>query len=94
MVFGGTSASAQIVAGVYGLAEHGASNASRLFQNGEARIEFGSATPSLYDVTSGSNGSGAGHGRNVKTKIAYLCTGVVGYDGPTGMGTPRGIAGF
>ena len=43
-------------------------------------------TPSgLYDVTSGSNGS---------CTPAYLCTGQLGYDGPTGLGTPHGIAAF
>jgi subtilase family serine protease len=40
---------------------------------------------SLNDVTSGSNGSCGG---------SYLCTAVVGYDGPTGLGTPNGIAAF
>ena len=40
---------------------------------------------SLNDVTSGSNGSCGG---------SYLCTGVAGYDGPTGNGTPNGTAGF
>lgn len=35
----------------------------------------------LFDVTSGSNGSCGG---------SYLCTGKVGYDGPTGLGTPNG----
>jgi hypothetical protein len=35
----------------------------------------------FYDVTSGSNGSCSG---------TYLCTGEVGYDGPTGNGTPNG----
>jgi subtilase family serine protease len=40
---------------------------------------------SLNDVTSGSNGSCGG---------SYLCTAVVGYDGPTGLGTPKGIAAF
>lgn len=40
---------------------------------------------SLHDVTSGRNGSCAG---------LYLCTGKVGYDGPTGKGTPKGVAGF
>lgn len=39
----------------------------------------------LYDVTSGSNGSCGG---------SYLCTAGVGYDGPTGLGTPNGITGF
>ena len=44
------------------------------------------ATPSaLNDVVSGSNGSCGG---------TYLCTGVAGYDGPTGLGTPNGAAAF
>ena len=42
-------------------------------------------TSSLHDVTSGSNGSCGG---------SYLCTGVVGYDGPTGNGTPNGTTAF
>ena len=37
------------------------------------------------DVTSGSNGSCGG---------TYLCTGVPGYDGPTGLGTPNGTTSF
>jgi subtilase family serine protease len=92
MVFGGTSASAQIVAGVYGLAGHGASDAGGLYGGGS--IAFGSANPLLTDVTSGSNGSCAGRGRFANASLAYLCTGVVGYDGPTGMGTPIGIKAF
>jgi subtilase family serine protease len=39
----------------------------------------------LFDVTSGSNGSCGG---------TYLCTGAVGYDGPTGLGTPNGNKAF
>lgn len=42
-------------------------------------------TSSLHDVTSGSNGSCGG---------SYLCTGAVGYDGPTGDGTPNGTTAF
>ncbi len=44
-----------------------------------------SHTASLYDVTVGSNGSCGG---------TYLCTAEVGYDGPTGNGTPDGIGAF
>jgi subtilase family serine protease len=40
-------------------------------------------TTALFDVTSGSNG---------RCSPAYLCTGEVGYDGPTGLGTPNGTA--
>jgi subtilase family serine protease len=42
-------------------------------------------TTALHDVTSGSNGSCGG---------SYLCTGKVGYDGPTGDGTPKGTGAF
>jgi subtilase family serine protease len=94
MVFGGTSASAQIVAGIYGLAGGGAGDARGLYANGSTLIPFGTANPSLYDATSGSDGSCAGHGPTANTAIAYLCTGTVGYDGPTGMGTPRGVSPF
>ena len=56
--------------------------------NGGA-VSFGSDpyahTGSLFDVTSGSNGSCSG---------SYLCTGKVGYDGPTGLGTPNGTGAF
>jgi subtilase family serine protease len=41
-------------------------------------------TSNLNDVTSGSNGSCG----------APLCTAGVGWDGPTGLGTPNGIAAF
>ena len=42
-------------------------------------------TSALFDVTSGKNGS---CGRT------YFCTSVVGYDGPTGLGTPNGTGAF
>ena len=44
-----------------------------------------SHTTDLFDVTSGSDGS---------CSPAYLCTGELGYDGPTGWGTPNGVAAF
>jgi subtilase family serine protease len=44
-----------------------------------------SHTANLYDVTSGSNGS---------CSTAYFCHGEVGYDGPTGLGTPNGSTAF
>ena len=40
---------------------------------------------SLFDIVSGTNGS---------CGVAYLCKAVVGYDGPTGLGTPNGIGAF
>lgn len=41
-------------------------------------------TSGLRDVTSGSNGSCSN----------YLCTAGTGFDGPTGLGTPRGLSSF
>src|SRR3954447_26774193 len=76
-VVGGTSASSPIVAGVYALAGNGSS------------VNYGSFpyshTSSLFDVTSGNNGS---------CSPAYLCTSGAGYDGPTGLGTPNGTGAF
>ena len=77
LVFGGTSVASPIIASVYALAGNASS------------VTYGSSsyshTSSLFDVTSGSNGSCGG---------SYLCTGVVGYDGPTGNGTPDSTGGF
>ncbi|HLG79040.1 MAG TPA: S53 family peptidase [Ktedonobacteraceae bacterium] len=77
LVFGGTSVASPIIASVYALAGNSSS------------VTYGSYpyshTSSLFDVTSGSNGSCGG---------SYLCTGEVGYDGPTGNGTPDGTGGF
>jgi subtilase family serine protease len=44
-----------------------------------------SHTGGLFDVVGGSNGS---------CSPSYLCSGVAGYDGPTGLGTPNGASGF
>src|SRR4051812_36506068 len=43
------------------------------------------ATSAFTDVRSGVNGSCGG---------SYLCTAKPGYDGPTGLGSPRGLLGF
>jgi subtilase family serine protease len=76
-VVGGTSASAPIVGSVYALAGNAASVGYGSYPYGH--------TGSLFDVTSGSNGSCGG---------SYLCTAGTGFDGPTGLGTPNGTAGF
>jgi subtilase family serine protease len=74
---GGTSASSPIIASVYALAGNSASVTNGSFPY--------SHTASLFDVTSGSNGSCGG---------TYLCTAGTGYDGPTGLGTPNGTGAF
>ncbi|MEU3887634.1 S53 family peptidase [Streptomyces sp. NPDC029041] len=76
--YGGTSASAPIIASVYALAGTPST--------GSYPAEFPYAnTTALNDVTSGSNGS---------CTTSYFCTARTGYDGPTGLGTPQGLAAF
>ncbi|WP_327242951.1 carboxypeptidase regulatory-like domain-containing protein [Streptomyces sp. NBC_01320] len=78
-VFGGTSASAPIIASVYAMAGTPAT--------GSAPNSYPYAQPStLNDVTSGSNGT--------CWPAYYLCHAGSGYDGPTGLGTPNGLAAF
>ena len=77
-VFGGTSASSPIIASVYALAGTPASNTT------PASYPY-AHTGNLFDVTSGSNGS---------CSPAYLCHAGTGFDGPTGLGTPNGVAAF
>ncbi len=78
LVFGGTSVSSPIIAAVYALAGNAGS------------VNYGSFpyshASSLFDVTSGINGH--------CHRTPYLCTAGVGYDGPTGLGTPNSAAAF
>ncbi len=82
-VFGGTSVAAPIIGAVYALS----GNTGAV----PAALAYGAPTSSLFDVTSGSNGSCV---RRHNTGGAYLCTGETGYDGPTGNGTPNGTLAF
>ncbi|MFI1762096.1 putative Ig domain-containing protein [Streptomyces sp. NPDC020800] len=77
-VYGGTSASAPIVAGVYALAGTPGSG------DYPSKYPY-QHTGNLYDVTSGNNGS---------CSPSYFCTAAAGYDGPTGWGTPNGTTAF
>lgn len=52
---------------------------------GAATVYANASSTSINDVTSGSNGSCGG---------TDLCTSVVGWDGPTGLGTPNGVSAF
>ncbi len=79
-VMGGTSASAPIVAAAYALAGTPAA--------GTYPASYPYLRGGLTDVVGGSNGTCGGSG------TAYLCQGVVGYDGPTGLGTPAGTTPF
>ena len=84
LVFGGTSVAAPLVGGIY------AATGVRPASTGVCSNAYPSCYPYqnpsyLHDVTSGSNGACGG---------SYLCTAVVGYDGPTGLGTPKGVGAF
>ncbi|CAL9308626.1 S53 family peptidase [Streptomyces sp. SudanB52_2052] len=76
--YGGTSASAPIIASVYALAGTPSSGSY------PAAFPYAN-TSALNDVTSGSNGTCA---------TSYFCTARTGYDGPTGWGTPQGLGAF
>jgi subtilase family serine protease len=75
---GGTSLASPIIAATYALAGNGTSTIYGSYPYNSSSY--------LFDVTSGSNGSCG--------SSAYLCTGEIGYDGPTGNGTPDGVGAF
>ena len=80
-VYGGTSASSPIIASIFAMATPAAASAypaKYLYQD----------TADLYDVVGGSNNIWS------NCSVSYYCTGLAGYDGPTGLGTPHGTAAF
>jgi len=77
IVVGGTSVASPLLGGVYGLA----GNASTL----NAAQSLYKKGASLYDVTTGSDGT---------CMKKLLCTAGPGWDGPTGNGTPNGATAF
>ena len=76
---GGTSVATPIIAGVYALSGNPRNDGSLAYSH----------TGSFHDITAGNNGSCTPPSAN-----AFLCNGEVGYDAPTGIGTPNGIGGF
>jgi subtilase family serine protease len=76
---GGTSLAAPLIAGIYAL--------GGIPKDKEANsLPYLLGTKSnLHDVIGGSNGN---------CTIAYLCSGKTKYDGPTGLGTPKGTTAF
>ncbi len=87
-VFGGTSVAAPIVGSVYALAGNTGPSGSSITY-GEYPYSHRS---SLFDITAGSNGRCA-NGKSGGGNQA-LCTAIPGFDGPTGLGTPRGLTAF
>jgi len=78
-VFGGTSASAPLIAATYAL------TGPPVAGTDPASYPYQAPAGGLNDVTSGDNGS---------CDVSYLCTAGPGYDGPTGLGTPNGVGAF
>jgi subtilase family serine protease len=77
-VYGGTSASAPIIAATYALA--GTPSATTK----PPSLPY-AHTANLNDVTTGNNGT---------CSPSLLCTAAAGWDGPTGLGTPNGTTAF
>lgn len=77
-VYGGTSAASPLIAGVYAAA---GTPGAGTYPNAYPYAKPGA----LNDVTEGDNGS---------CSPAALCTAGPGWDGPTGLGTPNGLAAF
>ena len=74
--YGGTSLSSPIIAAVYALSGN---------TSGYANAKPYANASSLFDVTSGSNGS---------CPTTQWCKARTGWDGPTGLGTPNGVGAF
>jgi hypothetical protein len=81
---GGTSVASPLVATLYAMSGTSTPSAQSLYP----ATAGGPTVLGLNDVTSGDNYS------KCPTTNAYLCTAEVGYDGPTGNGTPWGLAAF
>ncbi len=83
-VVAGTSASAPLIAGIYGLAGNATSiSAGYAYRHAH----------SLFDVAVGNNDVINGTG-GASCDFDYLCVARTGYDAPTGLGTPDGIGAF
>jgi hypothetical protein len=100
---GGTSLGSPLIAGVFALAggAHGVEYPARTLYENER-----SSPASLHDVVTGSNGECRGPltsegiaGCSVQAEAQVcsqqaICLARVGYDGPSGVGTPNGVAAF
>ena len=81
-IFGGTSASAPMIAATYALAGTPAA--------GTWPGAYPYANGGLNDVVGGSNGPNG----SCNPDPAAWCTAIAGFDGPTGLGTPNGPSAF
>jgi subtilase family serine protease len=79
--FGGTSEASPIIASVYALSGNTGSKAAGVYANSIPYAHSGS----LFDTTTGNNGN---------CPTSQWCAAGIGWDGPTGLGTPNGVTGF
>ena len=79
----GTSVGAPLVAGIL-------AHASMYARSLGAEV-FYQDPGSLFDITTGFNWSTSLYTRSPCTPNEYFCNAEVGYDGPTGLGTPDGV---
>ncbi len=95
---GGTSVATPMVAAMFALAG-GAHGVAYPAETLYAHL----GGPALHDVSSGGNGACGGDYASCEGSLvspldcgagAWICNATVGYDGPTGVGTPDGLAAF
>jgi subtilase family serine protease len=89
-VFGGTSVSTPLIAGLFARSGDATKNNAYPYPAKWLYVHAGS----LFDVTSGSNGSATNDCYPDSGDPYYLCHAKPGFDGPTGLGTPNGTAAF
>jgi subtilase family serine protease len=91
LVVGGTSVASPLIASVFALAGNAATPGIASFPYSH------DSTTNINDVTSGSDGGGSSGIFGLfgtPNCGSYLCNAGSGYDGPTGLGTPRGTGAF
>ncbi len=85
-LYGGTSASAQIISAVFALGGNAGAGSG-------ASYVWKHHTGHINDVIKGNN-IDPQLGVNCASHVSYICTARAGFDGPTGLGTPNGIGAF
>jgi subtilase family serine protease len=88
--FGGTSVSSPLIAALFARAGDATHNSAYPYP---ARWLY-THHSALFDVTSGTNGNATNTCYPNSGDPYYLCHAQTGFDAPTGIGTPNGIAGF
>jgi Subtilase family len=93
---GGTSVAAPVIAGIYALAGHPSQGASSLYTHASQLFDITEGSnidPTAWTMNGGLGGAGF-QTAGTASGCADLCTARPGWDGPTGNGTPDGLAAF